>query len=167
MNDLNVFEDVSNPLDSVEEILCANDWVFNRSTEDELHVQITGNFADYDVHFLWCEDESVMHLTCNFDLQFQNTNLNNVFKTIMAINSDLWLGHFDLHDYAPRFRHTSLFRGMTYGSGTEHVQDLIEIALSECERYYPVFDVLAKMPADNDNEAMALKLALMDSVGSS
>jgi len=37
-----IFEDVSNPLDSVEEIFYANDWTFDRMTEDELSVQVSG-----------------------------------------------------------------------------------------------------------------------------
>ena len=55
-------------------------------------------------------------------------------------NEKLWLGHFDLwsDEGLPVFRHAVLFRDGTGASG-ELIEDLVDIAVSECERFYPAF----------------------------
>jgi len=42
-----------NPLDIVEEIVAANQWPFDRPSEDELVVEITGKWCDYRLYFMW------------------------------------------------------------------------------------------------------------------
>lgn len=163
---IDVFEDVSNPLDSVEEILCANDWAFDRMSEEELCVQISGKMGEYKMFFVWQEDYSAMQFCCEYDLTIPADVLDRAAKTASAINNGLWLGHFDIRPKTnvPSFRHTSLFRGMTYSSGADHLEDLVDIALSECERYYPAFDLLSKAKKQS---GAALALAMMDPAGES
>lgn len=164
--EIDLFEDVSNPLDSVEEILYANQWVFDRMNEDQLTVQITGKMGDYKLLFNWQEEFSAMQFSCQFDLDIHRDAMDLAAKMMTSINSNLWLGHFDIHQGTdiPCFRHTTLFRGMTQTSGAEHIEDLVDIALAECERFYPVFDILSHgIPANNDD----LKLASMSVAGMS
>ncbi len=161
-----LFEDVSNPLDSVEEILCANEWVFDRMNEDELNVQITGKMGEYKLFFHWQEEYSAMQFTCLYDIDVKNDAMVAAAKTMTDINSGLWLGHFDFRPgtQTPCFRHTTLFRGQTQTSGAEHIEDLVDIALAECERYFPVFDIFSRGVPANDCD---LKLALMNVAGMS
>jgi hypothetical protein len=161
-----IFEDVSNPLDSVEDILHANDWIFDRMTEDELHVQITGKMGEYKLFFHWQEQYSAMQFVCQYDLDVKREAMDMAAKTMTAINSGLWLGHFDFREGTeiPCFRHTTLFRGQTQTSGAEHIEDLVDIALAECERYYPVFDILSRGVPANDCD---MTLALMTVAGES
>lgn len=166
MTDLDVFEDVSNPLDSVEEILCANDWTFDRMNEDELRVQVSGKACEYSLYFSWHENMSAIQFLCDIDVSFTKAGLDMAAKTLSAINTSMWLGHFDIDDENrnPRFRHTSLLRGMTYTSGADHIEDLMDIALKECERFYPVFHLLSQSEPVRDID---LGLALMDNAGNS
>ncbi len=161
-----LFEDVSNPLDSVEEILCANDWVFDRMTEDELTVQITGKMGEYTLFFLWQEEYSAMRFSCQFDLDVRRDAMNAAAKTMTDINSSLWLGHFAFREGTeiPCFCHTTLFRGMTQTSGADHIQDMVDIALAECERFYPVFEIFSRGVPENDND---IRLAMMPVEGMS
>ncbi|PZQ43878.1 MAG: hypothetical protein DI551_11245 [Micavibrio aeruginosavorus] len=161
-----IFEDVSNPLDSVEDILHANEWTFDRMTEDELTVQITGKMGEYTLQFHWQEEYSAMRFSCLFDLDIKLEALDEAAKTMTSINSGLWLGHFDMHEKSqtPCFRHTTLFRGQTHTSGAEHIEDLVDIALAECERFYPVFDLLSRgLPSSMAD----MDLALMPAAGES
>lgn len=161
-----IFEDVANPLDSVEEILYANDWIFDRMTEDELTVQITGKMGEYRLFFNWQEQYSAMQFRCEYDVEVKSEAKTAAAETMTSINSTLWLGHFDFHggSAAPCFRHTTLFRGMTQTSGADHIEDLVDIALAECERYYPVFDIYSRgVPKDN----LDMSLALMQVAGES
>lgn len=159
-----IFEDVSNPLDSVEEIFYANDWTFDRMTEDELNVQVSGKMGEYKLMFRWQEEYSAMQFSCELDIDVKDEAVEVAARTMTSINSGLWLGHFDFRPGTniPCFRHTSLFRGMTQGSGVEQMEDLVDIAIAECERYYPVFDIYSRGIPEN---GMDMSLALMQSAG--
>ena len=161
-----IFEDVSNPLDSVEEILCANDWVFDRMTEDELTVQITGKMGEYKLFFHWQEEYSAMQFRCEYDIDVKSEAVETAARTMSSINASLWLGHFDFrpNTVTPCFRHTTLFRGQTQTSGAEHIEDLVDIALAECERFYPVFDILSRGLPEHGAD---MSLALMQVAGES
>jgi len=160
-----IFEDVSNPLDSVEEILCANEWIFDRMTVDELTVQITGKMGEYKLFFHWQEEYSAMQFCCQYDIDVHIKAMDEAARTMTSINSGLWLGHFDFRENTsiPCFRHTTLFRGQTQTSGAEHIEDLVDIALAECERFYPVFDMLSRGVPQNAD----MSLALMPAAGES
>lgn len=140
-----IFEDVSNPLDSIEDLLHGNDWVFSRPNPDELNVQVSGKQGAYGLTFIWQEDYSAMQFYCEFNIKIPEGRVEMTERAMSRINERLWLGHFDLPEETmlPRFRHTSLFRGWTQTSGAEHVEDLVDIALVECERHYNVFRTLS------------------------
>lgn len=160
--EIDAFEDAGNPLDWVEEIFSVQDWAFDRLSEDELTIHITGKMGQYRLHFLWQEDYSAMQFSCEIDAVIPAGAMAEAARAMAAINADIWLGHFDIRRdmNVPRFRHTSLFRGMG-GSGAEHVEDLVDIALNECERYAPVFALLSA----GKPEASVMSLALMDNAG--
>ncbi len=166
----NIFEDVSNPLDSVEEIIISNDWTFDRMDEDTLTVHVSGKYGHYKMAFNWQEHYSALKFCCTPDLTVSPNKLEEASKAVNKINSTLWLGHFDIplsntanaEAHTPCFRHTSLFRGMNYSSGASHMEDLIDIALSECERYYMTFELLSLHQQQGAN---ALSLAMMDNIG--
>lgn len=161
-----IFEDVSNPLDSVEEILYANEWVFDRMGEDELTVQVTGKMGEYRLFFHWQEEYSAMRFCCQYDLDVREDAVDAAARAMTDINSGLWLGHFAFREKTgtPCFRHTALFRGQTQNSGAEHIEDMVDIALSECERYYPLFELLSRgRPASREE----LALAMMQPAGAS
>ena len=87
-----------------------------------------------------------------------------LFYELLALaNERLWLGHFDLAagDTSPAFRYAVLLRGIGTAS-SEQVEDLVDIAVSECERFYPAFQLViwgGKPP----EEAMAT--AMIEPVG--
>lgn len=161
---IDLFEDVSNPLDSIEEVMAHHDWSFERPRPDELTVHMTGNRGQYAMTFLWHEDHSAMQFFCELNLTLPKERVAMTNRALRTVNASLWLGHFDVPDDSdiPYFRHTTLFRGMTQTSGTEHIADLIEIALAECEKYYGVFSLLAAPAYLNDD---LLTLALTESDG--
>jgi hypothetical protein len=171
---IDLYDDVSNPLDGVEEIMMNNDWTFDRLNEDELTVHVSGKMGQYRMVFLWQEDFSALQFCCAPDVSISPNKLDEAARVLNRINADLWLGHFDvratdshgLNDkaYVPCFRHTSLFRGMVESSGVEHMEDLIDIALAECERFYMTFDLLSRTSGQDNKDIV---LAMMDVVGRS
>lgn len=173
-NTIDLYDDVSNPLDSIEEVMLNNDWTFDRRDNDQMSVTVTGKSGSYNMAFVWQEEYSAMQFCCAPDVTIHPTKMDEAAQILNKINSTLWLGHFDVRAEklsstdktagVPCFRHTSLFRGMNETSGVEHIEDLIDIALSECERYAMTFDLLSKTGANKNTE---MSLAMMDVAGRS
>ncbi len=161
---MEIFEDVSNPLDGLEDMLHGREWSFTRAHEDEIFVQISGRQCQYRMTFVWQEDHNAMQFFCEYDMSLPDKRQPMTAKALQAINERLWLGHFDIMEdtHTPCFRHTSLFRGSTHSSGADHIKDLIEIALNECERYDTVFLLLANSLYLDEN---LLELALCENEG--
>lgn len=86
---------VSNPLDLVEELANANDWVFDRQ-EDELTAAVTGGYCEYQLRFFWREEERVLQIASVFDGRVPESKRANVYETLGLINERLWLGHFEM-----------------------------------------------------------------------
>ncbi len=131
-----------NPLDIVEELLVANEWPFQRSEDGELETQIAGRWCDYRVIFVWQESSSALHFCCRIDTKVAACHRTIISELLATMNGMLWLGHFDLSgdDQTIVFRHTSLLRGISTVSA-EIVEDLVDLGISECDRYYPAFQL--------------------------
>ena len=153
----------ANPIDLVEHIVSSNQWVFERASDDELAVEVGGRWCDYHLHFSWREDAHALHLSCAFDMRVPKAKLAAVHNLLATVNEKMWLGHFDIwsEDGLPLFRHAVLLRG-TPGASAEQLEDLVDVALRECERFYPAFQFViwgGKDPAE------AVAAAVIDPVG--
>lgn len=129
-----------NPLDLVEEIVGANEWAFDRASNDELAVEFAGRWSDYRLFFLWQEDLGALHFSCILEARVPVDKRSEASNLLALINEKMWMGHFDLNsdDGTPMFRHTLLLRGAGYAS-VEQMEDLVDYAMNECERFYPSF----------------------------
>ncbi len=152
-----------NPLDIVEEIVTANEWPFERASDDELIVEIGGRWCDYRLYFVWQPDVGAMQFSCQFDMKVQAARRSAVNDLLAEVNARLWLGHFDVctEENTPMFRQTMLMRG-SRGASVEQLEDLVEIALSECERFYPAFQFVI-WGGKSASEAVAA--AILDTAG--
>lgn len=153
----------TNPLDLVEEIVSSNDWAFDRTSQEEMVVEIAGRWSDYDLYFAWREELSVMQFCCACEMRVPAERRAAANELLAVINEKLWLGHFGVaqEDNLLTFRHTVLLRGAR-GASVEQLEDLVDIAVSECERFYPAFQLViwgGKTPQD------AIAAAMLDPVG--
>lgn len=164
METIEIFDDVSNPLDSIEDLLSGQEWVFSRPNPEELCVTVSGRLGTYRMTFIWQEEYCAMQFFCELDITIPDTRRAAAAAALQAINARLWLGHFIMQEQnsVPCFRHTSLFRGATQTSGTEHVEDLVNIAIAECERSYATFHLLS---IDHDTDPSLFHLAFAESQG--
>ena len=153
----------ANPLDAVEQIIAANDWAFDRRSDSEMAAEAPGKWCDYGLYFSWSREISAMHFTCTFDLKVPAPRRGALFELLELANERLWIGHFgmDSDDGMPLFRHAMLLRG-AQGASAESLEDMVDIAITECERFYPAFQFVlwgGKSPAD------ALAAAMLECVG--
>ncbi len=152
-----------NPLDILEEIVAANEWLFDRSNEDELVVELAGRWCQYRLFFVWQRGIGALQFSCQFDMRIPDAKRPNVNDLLVLLNNRLWLGHFDIdpQQFSPLFRYTILARNDRM-PGVETLEDLVEIALTECERFYPAFQFViwgGKKPLE------AMTAAMIDTAG--
>lgn len=153
----------SNPLDILEDIVTANEWLFDRAGDDELIVELAGRWCHYRMFFVWQREIGALQFSCQFDMKVPDGKRSDVHDLLSMLNNRLWLGHFDLEPQqnTPLFRYTILARRDRM-PGVEALEDLVEIALTECERFYPAFQFViwgGKRPG----EAMAA--SMIDTAG--
>lgn len=166
-NQFSCFENpADNPLESVEDVLTTNNWVFNRVSDDELMVQVKGKSCAYRLFFIWQDDINALQLCCQYDMTITSASFERAASTLMSINENLWMGHFDIPKDTgiPTFRQTVLFRGQSASNCTDQIEDLLDISLAQCERFYTAFYLLSEVRVANDQN---LALALMDTKGES
>ncbi|MFC7333389.1 YbjN domain-containing protein [Rhodocista pekingensis] len=152
-----------NPLDIIEEIVVANEWPFDRASEEEMVVEIGGRWCDYRLFFVWQTEVSAMQFSCQFDMKVPAPRRPSIHELLAEVNSKMWLGHFDVcpEEQTPMFRQTLLLRGARAAS-VEQLEDLVDIALSECERYYPAFQFVIW---GGKSAQEAVTAAILDTVG--
>ena len=160
---LRELERATNPLDVLEQIVSANEWAFERRSDGEMAAEAPGKWCDYGMYFSWSQEISAMHFTCSFDLKVPPEVRPKLFELLALANEKLWLGHFglDTDDGVPVFRHSVLLRGAP-GASAESLEDMVDIALTECERFFPAFQFVlwgGKPPGE------ALQAAMLDCVG--
>jgi hypothetical protein len=153
----------TNPLDMMEQIVAANEWAFDRRNDSEMAAEAPGKWCDYGLYFSWSQEISAMHFTCAFDLKVPEKQRMALYELLALANERLWIGHFgmDSDDGMPVFRHSVLLRG-TQGASAESLEDMIDIAITECERFFPAFQFVlwgGKTPAD------AMQAAMLECVG--
>ena len=165
MNSLSTVEPTpipGNPIDLAEEIAEANEWAHERTGEEELLVEIKGRWGEYRLAFVWQEEMNAMHFSCGFEMSLPEARRVAVYELLAFANEKLWLGHFDLsgEENSPVFRQTMLLGGAAQMSG-EQIEDLVDIAVSECERFFPAFRLVV---AGGKPAGEALAAAVIDPV---
>lgn len=152
-----------NPLDIIEQIIASNEWAFDRRCDSEMAAEAPGRWCNYGLYFSWSHEISAMSFSCAFDLKVPPGRREKLFELLAMANEKLWIGHFgiDSDDGVPVFRHSVLLRGAP-GASAESLEDMVDIALTECERFFPAFQFVlwgGKSPAE------ALQAAMLDCVG--
>ncbi len=157
------FEQSSNPVDTIEHVAAINDWLFERSGEDEITISVGGHWCDYHVSFSWMEELEALHLACAFDLKVTDPRKPEVVRLLALANEQLWMGHFDLwnQEGVVVFRQSLLLAGGAEASGPQ-IEGMLGNALDTCERYYQSFQFVVWA---GRTAAEAIDTALFETVG--
>ena len=154
---------LSNPLDLMEQIVSTQGWMFDRANDRELSVEVIGHWCDYRMFLTWHPEVRALLYACAYDMRVPARKRTGVTELLGLINEKMLVGHFGLwpDDGLPVFRHAILMRGVP-GASVEQLEDLLDIALTECERFYPAFQFLVwggKSPDD------AVAASILETVG--
>jgi hypothetical protein len=152
----------ANPIDLVEEIVQSNSWPHDRASDEELVVEVTGRWCSYRLQFVWERAVNALQFSCAFEMRVPRMRRIAINELLAAVNERLWIGHFDVaDDQSPSFRQGVLLRG-AQGACVEQIEDLVDISLTECERFYPAFQLVVwgGKPAKE-----AIASAMIDPIG--
>ena len=152
-----------NPIDVVEEVIHTKKWSFSRAADHELVAEISSNWCHYRLYFSWSEQFKAISFIITFDLKFPNSKSKEVNELLAQINEKLWIGHFDItsKNGIPAFRHT-LLESRENELLHSQLEDLVDIALFECEKYYPAFQLVL---FEDMLPSYALDLCSIDPIG--
>ena len=130
----------SNPIDVVEDLIHSKKWTFSRADDYELVAEIASQWCQYRLYFTWSEEIKAISFTVTFDLKFPHSKIKDAHELLALINEKLWIGHFDItsKNGIPAYRHTVLSL-VENEMLLNQIEDLVDIAIFECERYYPAF----------------------------
>ena len=152
---------VSNPIDLIEEVIAGKEWVYDRRCDTELAVEAPGSWCDYGMFFAWSEDLAALHFSCALDMRVQPRLMGQIYELIAKLNERLWMGHFAIwvEEGIPMYRHTMRLPDR---ADMEQVGELMELAMNECERYYPSFQFVIWGGRTAEE---AIQSSLLDTVG--
>lgn len=157
------FERPDNPVDTIETVAALNDWLFERSADDEITISIAGSWCDYHVSFSWMEEFEALHLACAFDLKVTEPRKTEVVRLLALANEQLWMGHFDLwsKEGVVMFRQSLLLAGGSEATSAQ-IEAMLANALETSERYYQAFQFVVWA---GNSAAEALESALFETAG--
>lgn len=153
----------SNPIDIVEDLIHSKKWTFSRADDYELVAEIASQWCQYRLYFTWSEEIKAISFTVTFDLKFPHSKIKDAHELLALINEKLWIGHFDItsKNGIPAYRHTVLSL-VENEMLLNQIEDLVDIAIFECERYYPAFQLVLFEDTEPNN---ALNVSTFNTIG--
>ncbi len=152
-----------NPLDLAEQLIMDRDWLFDRPVDEELVAEVQASWCNFRIWFTWQQELGAVIFSCAYDSKIPEKQRAKIYPLLAAVNERMWLGHFDIgaEDGLIMFRHALLLRGGAFAT-PEQLEDLIDIAMTECNRFYPAFQSVLW---GGNTPAEALQIAMLDTVG--
>ncbi|MEZ5680238.1 MAG: YbjN domain-containing protein [Erythrobacter sp.] len=155
-------EDDAAPLDMLVALFEARGWPCE-SAHGEMSGEIQGSWTTYQVKGIWRPDDMVLQLLCLPEIRVPEGKRKQAQELVARVNEQMWLGHFDIWSNGG----VVLYRnGTMLGDegllSLSQAQALVEIAVDECDRFYPAFQFVLwgdKSPLE------ALDAAMVDAAG--
>lgn len=129
------------PIDMIEDYFAAHGWEHERH-DDEVVASVKGSWAKYELRALWRDEDNVLQFLAFPDIKVTEDRRPAIYEAIGLINEQLWLGHFELWSGSGvlLYRHAAMLgEGDEPGLTLAQAETVIESAIDECERFYPVF----------------------------
>ncbi len=151
------------PIDMLAHYFDAHGWAFEREGDEEIIATVQGAWTNYELRGVWRDEDRVLQFLALPDLRVPAPKRAAIYETLGLINEQLWIGHFDMWSSDGRllYRHAALLDGDAQLS-LHQAEILIEAAIDECDRFFPVFQFVLwadKTPQD------ALAAAIVETAG--
>ncbi len=152
-----------NPIDVVESIFTQRSFELERRAFNEVVVEVQGKWNNMLLFFAWEENMNCLHMSCLMDIESTIEDRSKIFELLALANEELWVGHFSYwtEQNMPVFKHSILLNNGEIKL-MEKISQVVDIAIRECERMYPIFKVVL---TKGMNPKQALYPMLMETLG--
>ena len=129
-----------NPIDAVEAVSSQKSYAFERRSENEVAVEIEGKWNNMLLFVAWEQHLRCLHISCLMNINAEISDCSRVFELLALVNENLWLGHFSFWSAhkMPIFKHSVIINHKEQDFSNK-LEQIMEIAVNECEQMYPVF----------------------------
>ncbi|RZM05200.1 MAG: hypothetical protein EOP68_18660, partial [Sphingomonas sp.] len=136
-------------------------------SDEEIVATAQGSWTRYELRAVWREEDHVLQFLALPDIRVPADKRAAMYETLGLINEQLWIGHFEMWASSGivLFRHAALIGAADDDEPAltlDAAETLVEAAIDECERFYPVFQFVLwadKTPAE------AIAAALIETQG--
>lgn len=127
------------PIDTLERYFAAHSWKHERDG-DEIVAHVKGSWTEFELRAIWRGEDGVLQFLALPDVRVADERRQAVYETIGLINEQLWIGHFELWSSSGilLYRHAAML-GDEPVLTLDQTEMMIDAAIDECERFYPVF----------------------------
>ena len=156
------FEDL-HPIDIVEDIATHQEWQFDRIADDQISMEMAGQWRSYSITLAWCEPDQTLRLVCSFEMDPPAHRTSALYEALNAVNDMCWAGGFA---YWGAERLMAYRYGLILSNGQmatpDQIDTMISAAVTSAERYYPAFQMVTWGEKDLET---ALKVAIAEAHG--
>jgi Uncharacterized conserved protein len=163
LSEHDLLTDAIHPIDIVETLAEHHAWEFDRVGDDQIAMQVEGQWRSYSLTLAWSSPDETLRLICTFEMEPPSARMPELYEVLNLANDMVWSGAFSY--WAQQglmvWRYGLLLSGGQIAAG-EQVDQMIRAAVAGCERFYPAFQLVAwadRAPED------ALKLAITQAYG--
>ncbi|KQM95302.1 hypothetical protein ASE70_00800 [Sphingomonas sp. Leaf22] len=127
------------PIDTLERYFAAHGWKHERDG-DEIVANVKGSWTEFELRAIWRGEDGVLQFLALPDIRVADERRGAIYETIGLINEQLWIGHFELWSSSGilLYRHAAML-GDEPALTIDQAELIIDAAIDECERFYPVF----------------------------
>ena len=153
-----------NPIDIVENIFSTQSYELERRNLNEVVIEVQGKWNSMLLFFAWEASMQCLHLSCLMDIESTIEDRSKIFELLAMVNEELWVGHFSYwaEQKMPVFKHSILLNSDEGEVFESKLSQVIDIAIKECERMYPIFKVVL---TKGMSPQQALYPMMMETVG--
>ena len=153
-----------NPIDIVENIFTSKSFELDRRNINEVVIEVQGKWNNMLLFFAWESSMKCLHLSCLMDIKSSIEDRSKIFELLALANEELWVGHFSYwaEQNMPVFKHSILLNDDEGEIFEQKLSQVIDIAIKECERMYPIFKVVL---TKGMSPQQALYPMMMETVG--
>ncbi|MEQ1510201.1 MAG: YbjN domain-containing protein [Sphingopyxis sp.] len=151
------------PIDVLARYFDAHGWPNEPVGDDEVVTNVQGSWTSYELRGVWRRDDNVLQILLFPEIKMVEDRRNAMFEALSLINEQLWMGHFEHWSASGMilYRHATLLDD-NLTLTLDMTETLVQTAIDECERFYPVFQFIlwgGKSPAE------AIAAALIETRG--
>lgn len=138
-------QDMYNPIDAIEAIFEKDNVSFDRRKDNELVAEVLGKWDNMLLFFAYEAHLRCLHLSCLLNIETSAVDRSKMFELLALLNENLWLGHFSYwsEQKMPIFKHSLILQD-DEEMFSHKISQIIELAIMECERVYPVFNAVMR-----------------------